>query len=523
MRRAGLKVLIAPVALMLLGLSWSIASPLGSSADEQFHATNIWCAWGESETCEIAADGSTVSVPAPISKSFCYIKWPATAGAGCLSDFVENSYLADTLTSTSYFSLDSTYSPLFYKAIRTFVGTDVESTIVTMRVLNVLLAAIIFFWAFAVSTKTIRRALMLSWGLAIVPIGIFFISSINPSSWMITGIGTYWAFLATALSPEPSRRSRIFSWAGVAFSAGLALGSRTDAVIYLSILTLAVAILNAGNIRRHLNRITLIALVIVSVLIIWIGSRIFSNRFGILLEERNLSWGSDIPSGNLPAPLKTISELPAFFYGLFGAQGPFSDVYMGLYATEGIRTSGFSYGLGWTEFDLPSFVGIFGGTATLIVLFIGFRTLTLNRLISVAVLVVSFATLILLVRATIDFTTIAQIQPRYLFPLALASIGTALVVKIHDSPLLSRSQTLILVLVLTISGSIAWLATASRYAVGPKGVLTNFGQPHEWWGSVGPGRLGWFIIASAAMALWVYSTIWIWGRKSLTESGARQS
>jgi hypothetical protein len=451
-----------------------------------------------------------VNVPGAISKSFCYVSWPAILGAGCLSEFIENSPYNDTLTTATYFSLDSYYSPAYFKVARTFVGLDVEDSVLSIRLFNVVLASLFFLWALAVSTPPIKRALALSWGLAIIPVGIFFIASINPSSWMILSVGTYWAFLATALSPRISSKRRSAAWLGALATSLVALGSRTDAVLYLSIATAAILVLQWRAIARHLNKTAIFILIALSTLIGVLGVRIFTNRFPTL----NLSWGSDIATDGLPVPLKTISEMPVFFFGLFGGQGFFSDIRTARENFPDIRISGFLYGLGWMEFNLPSFIGLFGATSALVVIFLMLRNLSASKALAVFLLIFSSASVILVLRATVDFRNSSQVQPRYFFPLLIAGLGIVLVARIKKKPLLSNAQGWFLVIVLTVSGSVAWLATATRYAVGPYATLTDFGQPYEWWWHIGPGRLGWFIFTIAVTGLWLFATVFLWGRVS---------
>jgi hypothetical protein len=436
------------------------------------------------------------------------VAWPADKGAGCLSNFIETSEYNDMLISTTRVSLDSTYSPAYFKVARAFVGMDVEDSFLSIRVFNVILGSLFFLTALVVSTRPIKRALALSWGLAIIPVGIFFLASVNPSSWLIFSIGTYWAFLATGLAHGISRRQRIFAWLGALSSVAVALSSRTDAIIYLVIISVAILVFRWREIAHQLNKVTLLALLALSALISIIGSWIFFNRFTV----PNFSWGSDIPSGGLPAPLKTLSELPAFFFGLFGGQGSYSEIKTGLDDVPGARTSGFVYGLGWVEFNLPSFVGIIGATSTLIVIFLILRKISIHKTVTLLILIISFAAVILALRANIDFQNFNHVQPRYLFPLLLAAVGIALISSIKRRPLLSRTQASLLVIALTFSGSIAWLATASRYAIGPSALITDFGQPYEWWWHIGPGRLGWFVFTAFVTGVWVFSTVWVWGR-----------
>jgi hypothetical protein len=138
----------------------------------------------------------------------------------------------------------------------------------------------------------------------------------------------------------------------------------------------------------------------------------------------------------------------------------------------------------------------------------GWRRYEKSRAIAFIVLVLAFVAQILFVRAQFDFSAALLIQPRYLFPPTLVIIGIALALK-GPKPFLNRFQAIALSSGLAVAGSIAWLATSSRYALGPQAAYTNFGQQVEWWWPVGPGRLSSLIIVTGITVIWLAVSIFL--------------
>ena len=481
---------------MMLGVAWAFASPQGSSADEDFHLVNIWCAWGDSEMCTVSPETLSATVPETLAYSWCYARWPGQISAGCLNELTNNPVV------TGRISFDTLkYKLPFYSAMRAFAGTDVTYSVQVMRILNVLIASLLFFWALTSANWSLSRALALTWGVAMIPVGIFFVASVNPSSWTIIGVGTFWVFLASLLSSSPKSRGRTISLSlGAITSALLAVSSRTDAGIYLILSVIAVAIWRWRFIKNHLPKKFGIPLAAITAIGVGALAFIWSRKFGGF----GLSFPGAQTSMDQPVPaIKTLLEVPAFVFGLFGGQSAQtvlrdSEAAMGL---DGYRPVGFIQGLGWTETQMPSLVGIMTGAAVMALILAGWRRYEKSRAIAFIVLVFAFVAQILFVRAQFDFSAALLIQPRYLFPPTLVIIGIALALK-GPKPFLNRFQAVALSSGLAVAGSIAWLATSSRYAIGPQATYTNFGQQVEWWWPIGPGRLSSFIIVTVVTTLW---------------------
>ena len=506
---------LTALALLLVGVVWTFASPRGSSADEGFHLTNIWCAWGDSELCELdPLIENRAFVPEALAKSSCYTTWPSQSGAGCLKDL--------SMDSVESSKLSFTYSLGFFKTMRVFAGENLDLSVQVMRLFNVVLASILLFWALVASTKPIARALAISWGVAMIPIGIYFIASVNPSSWTIMGVGTFWAFLASALGPGIKTKRQLMSlWMGASSSLIIAILARGESGIYLTGTIGAILIWRWKSIKEYLPRSALLLLLGGFIVAVLCSVVVIFSRFS------SFSFPGAQTSTDQPVPMvKTLLELPSFLFGLFGGQPAYfiitdSEFFRG--GIEGYRPTGFIFGVGWTEFDLPSLVGLLVGAAVFGVVIIGFTKHSKPRVLAVLFLVVGVTTQIILMRASIDFSNSAYLQPRYFFPYVLVILGIAAVLPFRLGPFFSKMQLLLISTPIVIAGSVAWLATATRYAVSPSAAYTNFGQPIEWWWDFGPGRLAWFVITCLATVLWVSIAIGFWGRVSVPKGKKQQS
>lgn len=506
-QRFSIAVLLA--ALLGLGISWSFASPHGSSADDDFHLTKIWCSWGESEYCQDAGDQQGVFVPRTVAFPSCYVNWPSSVSASCTNE------LNYDVVYTTRYDFGNQYPGLFHRVMGLMAGKDVVASVQLMRIFNVVLATILLGAALLLVRPVIRRALAVSWGIGLVPVGIFFIASTNASSWVIIGIGIFWAVLLSLVRTGVRRDANsILQLMLLVVLVLLVLGARRDGGLYLSAVAVATVIVGLkGRPRSPIAIGGVVAIVL---------------ALSVTFLVRGFSWIGDIwqtvitsipgaqTATDQPNPiLKTLLEVPSFVAGLWGGQRPsfiMSDSGF-RQGVDGYRPVGFAYGLGWTDFALPSIVGVLALVAAVTVMSAGFNSYQRRRVVAFLLLLLALVTQVMMMRVVSNFTAEWSVQPRFVFPYVLPLAGIALLA--HRRRLLSNFQALVASFSVAIAGAFAWLATASRYAVGPDAAFTNFGQAADWWWSTGPSRLVWFILASVATAAWVYATIWRFGTAPL--------
>jgi len=493
---------IPPFFLLILGLCWTFASPIGSSPDEDFHLTTIWCLEGENNLCNFGV-GDSRKVPALWSSwPPCYVNWPnSDKSAECLT----NLELPLQLVATNRYSRPGEDPVLFYQVMNSFAGDNPTNSVNFMRFFNVLISSFLFFLAIYVAPFIVKRALILSWGLVLIPIGIFNIASTNPSSWTITGIGTLWAFILSLIFHRNSRTKMFYlSITGILLSLIISLGSRNDSRIYVLVTFIAVALLFmtkkwiTGKIK--LKIFLLATLISITWAVLWIYRLIFVYPF----------WyypGAEIEKDQPNALIALILEIPSFFLGILGGQIPANDL------NKGDLFENFAYGISWSDFSFPSIVGILLGISFISVSSISINKLSLQKMFSLIFILFTIVAIIIYVKGLVPEINDAQITPRYIFPLVLLLVGLALLSNTPNESLLGPIQSLIITTFLTIGGSIAWLVTISRFAIGPDADFTNFYQSPEWWGlSPTFSRLEFFALTLLITFFWYLSTIYVWGR-----------
>jgi len=130
-------VLVLGGLLLMFG-AWASASPLGSSADEDFHLSSIWCGAGESTGClPSIVDGRVLyEVPSVIGAESCYLRGYTEASlesAACLND---PAHIDDFVLTFRVNNIAGYYPPVFYRSMHSLVGGDPTRSVLTMRLAN---------------------------------------------------------------------------------------------------------------------------------------------------------------------------------------------------------------------------------------------------------------------------------------------------------------------------------------------------------------------------------------------------
>ena len=504
------------ISFFIVGCMWAYASPPGSSADDGFHMTSIWCAWGESETCVEDSWAGTVSVPDRVAKPSCFALG-LTPNARCTL------LLTGDLVPTTDINRDTSYNPrIFYLTLRSFVGPDAARSVLVIRFFNVALAAGLLGFALAVSRPPIRRALALGWAVAIIPVGMFTIASTNPSSWAIIGVGVFWAFLYTFLTEHPWRSPRAL-WAllGAVLSTVVALGGRSDPIYMILLSVVAVVLMAAPRLRQRLRQAwpVLVAAAVGVVAIIGIS---WNSRAGSIVKMAGQMQfpGGDYIRDQPNAVLKTIAEFPSFFAAMFGGQAPsWTQRTSGFDGgTPGYTWPGYTYGMGYTDLIMPSLVGIIAMACVGAIVLVGFTSYSWRKFVAVGLLSIGLIAEILFLRALYGFQqAIAALQPRYFFPLALLIICFSVIAFPGSRRLLNRGQTLILIVALALVNGVALRATIGRYVHGQAHSWTALGNELGWWWPTGPSPDQLSLLGALAGLLWFATVLALANRTGVGE------
>ena len=143
-----------------ISASWAIASPPGSSPDEDAHLTTAWC-------ISKYGIGECLKVPLRVVES-----------GKCF--FLD----ADNLPTCEYGLKKTEVNPervmnknIYYKVLGYFVTeSDIDKSIIKMRMINAFISSIVLMIVILMSTKNVSSATIIGWLIVNVPLGFFIIS-----------------------------------------------------------------------------------------------------------------------------------------------------------------------------------------------------------------------------------------------------------------------------------------------------------------------------------------------------------
>jgi hypothetical protein len=479
--RGTLLSVIAGIGLFVALGSWAYSSPVGSAPDDTYHLPTIWCSWGEHESCARDEQGS-LRAPQTVS-DVCTYQRPLVS-ASCV-------YLrSDRLVTVGHLTYVGSNQELqgnavFHRVLRVFVGPDAERSALYMRLFNVGLAVVMFVWALLVSRGGPRRALALSWLVASVPVGMFMVSSTNPSGWVVTGVSTYWAFLLAVIRPSKSGSTRrTFAFVGLIVSAFIAVGARADALVFIGGSTVAVLVISWPQIRsKRATEWGLLVLglaFVVPVAVTSVRDRLLMVIGGIGSDE-----GADprLTKGGLDPTLNHLLELPSFVWALIGGQSPAF-----AFPTAYLR------GLGWLDTGIPSISGLLSLGALVAVAVWGMSVYDSRKASALGVTILTLCLAIILPLEGANFVSTYGMQPRYVLPMLLVVVAVSVL-----RPLAGGRPRLALIVVVVgsmiVADAAAQLTSLHRYTNGESLPWMRLDmEPNWWWPGAPVGPTGVWLI-----------------------------
>ena len=450
------------LTMLLVGTAWALSSPPGSSPDDDFHLASIWCGLGnEPGVCESNSDPTlTRRVPANVVAAPCFARDPAASGACSYN-------LGDELVPAR--ANEGSYPRLFYAFTHLFVGESVPVAVLSIRLANLALSAALLSTAVYLATPLLRRATALAWLGTAVPYVLFFVPSTNPTSWVVTGLGVYWAFLWRWLVGPPSR-GRTAAGVLTVVSAGLAAAARADGAAYLCLVTAAVLVLATPRTQDLLRvRVLLPVFVVLAAIAVYLSAG-QSEAIGGIGTEAGLPGRSGLTllGGNLYN----------YLYLVFG-------------------NFGVSWGLGWLDTAMPPLVGALASAAALIVVTQGSR-LRARKYLGLSFVIVPLVVLPLLILQRGGNVVFENVQPRYLLPLIIVSIGLLLVEDGGPSAEKPPRGILLVVLCAGTANLFALQTNIRRYVTGVDVAGFDLDRGREWW---------WQHLPIGADAVWVIGSV----------------
>ena len=437
---------LVPAFLFVSLVSWSLASPVGSSPDDDYHMASIWCGQGIRENlCEEGASAVERRVPATLLRySSCYAFKP-DASAACPQE------PSNVLLNSDRGNFEGGYPPVFYGAMSVFAGESISQSILVMRAVNAFfflaLTATIFF------LLPLSRRGPLLWGslVSLVPLGVFIVPSVNPSSWAVLSAATLWVSLLAYFQAKSRNRLIAFGLlAAVATVVGA--GARGDSAVYGAIAMLIVFILAFERSYSFLRRCLLpLTLGIVSVVFFLTAGQ------SAVISPDALSDGATRQQV-ISLTINNLLLLPQLWAGALGFSG-----------------------LGWLDTTFPGLVWIPTLVIFMSMLFWGLQRVSLRKGLALGI-VFGCLVLIPLYILVNDRVLVGNgVQPRYIYPLMIMLVGIALLDLGRVNLGLSPVQLTVGAMCLAVANTVALHINIRRYVTGTDVGVLDLNKNAEWW------------------------------------------
>ena len=434
-----------PVALFIALAAWALASPVGSSPDDDYHLASIWCGRGiEPGLCEKGLADDQRFIPQFLNKSPCYKFYPENS-AGCQGG------IPTRLINTDRGNFSGNYPPVFYTTMSYFAGTDIAKSVIVMRLVNSALfvgaVTALFFML-----KPGRRG-PLVWGslVTIVPLGAFLIPSQNPSSWSVIAAATLWVALV-GYWQSPTTRSSIGFGALATLLAVMASGARADSAAYTAMTVVVTAILAAPRSRASAVRAILPACLVVVAAVFFLTA----GDSGIVVRDATV--GNHSLRAVIELTAVNLMNMPALWAGVFGTRG-----------------------LGWLDTYLPSTVWVTMIGIMVAIVFFGLRVLNRRKALALATVFAALIVVPLYILVAEGLVVGHGVQPRYAYPLMILLAGIATLGFQRDDLGLNPTQLWVVGVGVVIANTVALHTNMRRYLTGINVHSLNLDAGREWW------------------------------------------
>ena len=500
-RRTFVAALILVAAAIVASLAWVVASPVGSSPDEDFHVGSMWCPPPVDETgCQISTkDGEkAVMVPQSLAKEYvtCYA-FDHNNSAQCALN-ASDEELAPTLRWD-----DGNYPWGYYQFAHLFVQHSTSHAVLALRTVNTLLAIGLIGAIIALADSGLKRAISVAVTVAWLPMGFYFVAGMNPSSWAMTGTFVFAAGLLAATRSVGSHRVGLIACAVA--GAVMACTSRGDSAFFLFVITVALAF--AVPLSKRI-----IPEAVVACAASVIGVRVMSSTN----VSANLATAQEgvVTAGRREILMQNLDALPNYLRGFVGhLLGP-----------------------GWNDVSYQGTVSYGASVVVVAVLCWSLRSLSWRKALSAITVAGAITGVPVVIGLRGHFNNVLTYQPRYMLPL----FAVFLLMLLAPSParadeaglrvgsaafrvptsIVGRVGTGLVAALWALTNARALYLVIERYAFGrtahamPIDLSTrNLSAGNEWWWPTAPiGPMAAWILGSVAGAIAIGLAVVLWQR-----------
>lgn len=484
------------LAAMFVLAAWLLASPPGSSPDDGYHLSSIWCARGfDPDLCiDATPPGSTrteqVLVPEALNAVTC-MAFQSTRSADCVLNALN--LPPERLTVTDGGNIRQERASLYYRTMHVFVSDDYPRSFMLIRIANATVALLALVLTLLAAPRNVRAAVAVTWLITSIPLGLFLLTSLNSSAWGFIGLGLVWGNALTLLHAL-DRRTRAAALALLILGAVMALGARTEALGHLAFSTLALLFIALERPWSTSHRTGLrtgtpwvrgamfTAAAATSVLIAFLLIRLAPVDYLRATLSAPIDGYDRLVLGGRGQPLIALfTEVPLLWTGAFGDR----------------------FGLGWLDTAMPIIVYVFVLAAFMTLLGLGLQGARRGRMAAVATMTVALFAVPVYTLLSIGAPVGESYQPRHYLPTTMLLLGVALVGSHgRPQPRLGPGGVAGLATIITIAHAVALHTNIRRYTTGLRlDVYLDLNREVSWWWAHGPSPMTTWIIGSLAFGV----------------------
>lgn len=412
--------------------AWAISSPAGSSPDDDFHLTSIWCAQGErAGFCEnITAD--SVNVPNNVVHSPCFA-FHKEVSAECQAALDDS-----MITVGRSNNLEHSYPGGFYWVMSWFAGPNISVSVLTMQLFNAALFVLLSMATFLLIERKWRGPLLLGIALTIVPLGMSVVPSTNPSSWTLYAPAMIFLLARSLIRSNVRKETILIAVTAIAIAA-ISGAARSDAAVF-SMFAIGLAAISEWRawFRRLSFYLVSMTAGVIAVLSLGLGRQASSAAGGLNGES------AEIARTSLSLLIRNVVDLPGLIFGSAG-----------------------NWNLGWLDTPLPSSVWVLMLAAISSVL-IGSISRK-KQLIELKVPLIAALFLLAVPLAITQFSGApigAFVQPRYVLPLLALTVVSTLSTNTPFETDVNSRQLKIVIILIALANLISLATNTIRYSSG---------------------------------------------------------
>lgn len=299
------------------------------------------------------------------------------------------------------------------------------------------------------------------WGglAAIVPLGMFLISSVNPSSWAILSAFALWHALVGYFEAT-DRRRRIAFGAIATLTTVMGSGARSDSAVYSGIAVVVACVLTAQRTRSWAKLAILPAAFVVVAAVFFLAAGQSS------IVDPGATGGTTSLGSALALTAADLALLPQLWTGALG-----------------------SVGLGWLDTTMPGIVWVSVVSVFVGFVFWGIQYLDRRKSIALSLVFGALVVIPMYVLVKDGLMVGAGVQPRYVYPLLIMFVSIALFRKNGDGPGLKRVHYYIAAISVGVANAVALHVNLRRYVTGLDVNGVNLDAGKEWWWNVPFGAM----------------------------------